>query len=238
MAIRTLHLERHFTGSRTVRDVVIGMSDGLTVPFALAAGLSGAVQNHWLIVIAGAAEMAAGSIAMGLGGYLAAQSDADSYRTERRREEREVADLPEVEREEVRAVFAGYGLTGSALAAAVDAVVRDKETWVRFMMREELGLEEPHAQRALYSSLTIGGSYVLGGIIPLLPYLWPLPVRTALLVSAVVTLVALTLFGWVKGAFTGLVPLRSAVQTMLVGGLAAGVAYAIARLISGAGAGA
>lgn len=238
MAVKTLHMEQHFTGSETVRDLVIGMSDGLTVPFALAAGLSGAVQNHWLIVIAGAAEMAAGSIAMGLGGYLAAKSDADAYRAERRREEREVVELPEVERDEVQAVFAGYGLSGSALSAAVEAVVSNKETWVRFMMRDELGLEEPHPQRAVRSSLTIGGSYILGGIIPLMPYLWPLPMATALLVSAAVTLLALAIFGWVKGSFTGLVPLRSAVQTMLVGGLAAGVAYAIARLISGAGGGA
>jgi vacuolar iron transporter family protein len=229
------HIERHFTGSETVRDVVIGMSDGLTVPFALAAGLSGAVHNHWLIVIAGAAEMAAGSIAMGLGGYLAAQSDADSYRTEVRREEREIAEVPQVEREEVRAIFAAYGLRGEPLAAAVDAVASDKSAWVRFMMREELGLEEPHLQRALRSSLTIGGSYILGGIIPLLPYLWPLAVTTALVLSAVVTLIALAIFGWVKGRFTGLVPVRSAVQTVVVGGLAAGVAYAIARLISGAG---
>jgi VIT1/CCC1 family predicted Fe2+/Mn2+ transporter len=233
-----LHQEQHFTGSETVRDVVIGMSDGLTVPFALAAGLSGAVSNHWLIVIAGAAEMAAGSIAMGLGGYMAAQSDADSYRAELQREQREVAELPEVERAEVRAIFASFGLAGEALDAAVAALTANKEAWVRFMMREELGLEEPHPQRALRSSLTIGGSYILGGIIPLLPYLWPLPVSTALLLSAVVTLAALAVFGWVKSHFTGLPPLRGAVQTMLVGGLAAGVAYLIARLISGAGGGA
>ena len=238
MAIRTLHMEQHFTGSETVRDVVIGMSDGLTVPFALAAGLSGAVSNHWLIVIAGAAEMAAGSIAMGLGGFMAARSDADSYQAELRREQREVVEVPEVERAEVRQIFAGYGLQGAPLAAAVDAIAADKEAWVRFMMREELGLEEPHPQRALRSSLTIGGSYIAGGIIPLLPYLWPLPVSTALLVSALVTLLALAVFGWVKGQFTGLVPWRSALQTMLVGGLAAGVAYLIARLISGAGGGA
>jgi VIT1/CCC1 family predicted Fe2+/Mn2+ transporter len=235
MASLSRHREQHFTGSETVRDVVIGMSDGLTVPFALAAGLSGAVSNHWLIVIAGAAEMAAGSIAMGLGGYLAAQSDADSYRAELQRERREVTDLPAVEREEVGAIFAGYGLRDEALEAAVTAVTTDHDAWVRFMMREELGLEEPHPQRALRSSLTIGGSYILGGIIPLMPYLWPLPVSTALLISAAVTLVALGIFGWVKSLFTGLDPLRGALQTMLVGGLAAGVAYAIARVISGLG---
>ncbi len=231
-------MEQHFTGAESVRDVVIGMSDGLTVPFALAAGLSGAVSNHWLIVIAGAAEMAAGSIAMGLGGYLAARSDADSYQAELRRERREIAELPDVERAEVRAIFAGYGLAGPALDTAVAAITADREAWVRFMMREELGLEEPHPQRALRSSLTIGGSYVAGGIIPLLPYLWPLAVHTALLLSALVTLVALAIFGWVKSRFTGLPRLRGAVQTLLVGGLAAGVAYTIARLISGLGTGA
>jgi VIT1/CCC1 family predicted Fe2+/Mn2+ transporter len=230
------HYERHFTGSETVRDVVIGMSDGLTVPFALAAGLSGAVQDHWLVVVAGAAEMAAGSIAMGLGGYLAARSDADSYRAELARERREIEDVPDVERDEVRAIFAGYGLAGSPLAAAVEAVAADKEAWVRFMMREELGLEAPHPRRALRSSVTIGGAYILGGIVPLFPYLLPLAVPTALLVSAIVTLLALAGFGWAKGAFTGLGPMRSAVQTTLVGGIAAAVAYAIARLISGAAA--
>ncbi|HEV7214042.1 MAG TPA: VIT1/CCC1 transporter family protein [Chloroflexota bacterium] len=228
------HYERHFTGSATVRDVVIGMSDGLTVPFALAAGLSGAVQNHWLVVIAGAAEMAAGSIAMGLGGYLAAQSDTDSYRAEQERERREIVEVPDVEREEVRAIFAGYGLTGQSLEAAVDAIAHDATSWTQFMMREELGLQAPEPGRALRSSVTIGGAYILGGIVPLFPYLLPLAVSTALLVSALVTLVALAVFGWAKGAFTGLSPLRSAAQTVLVGGIAAAVAYAIARLISGA----
>lgn len=230
------HYERHFTGSAMVRDVVIGMSDGLTVPFALAAGLSGAVQNHWLVVIAGASEMAAGSIAMGLGGYLAAQSDTDSYRAELAREQREIVEVPEVERQEVRAIFAGYGLTGQTLETAVDAVANDADVWTRFMMREELGLEARDPKRALRSSVTIGGAYILGGIVPLFPYLLPLTVSTALLVSAIVTLVALGVFGWTKGAFTGLSPLRSAAQTMLVGGIAAAVAYAIARLISGAAA--
>jgi VIT1/CCC1 family predicted Fe2+/Mn2+ transporter len=238
MATTALHRERHSTASETVRDVVIGMSDGLTVPFALAAGLSGAVSNHWLIVIAGAAEIAAGSIAMGLGGFLAAKSDADAYRAEVRREHREVAEVPEVERDEVRTIFAGYGLHGQVLEDAVAAVVADKHAWVRFMMREEVGLEEPHPQRAVRSSLTIGGSYIGGGIIPLLPYFWPLPVTTALAISALVTLVALGVFGWGKSRVTGVDPLRGALQTMLVGGLAAGVAYAIARVISGFGPGA
>jgi len=231
----TPHAERHFSGSETVRDVVIGMSDGLTVPFALAAGLAGAVQNHWLIVIGGLAEIAAGSIAMGMGGYLAAKSDADSYRAEMRREEREVDEAPDVEREEVRRIFAGYGLAGQPLDAAVAAIAANKEAWVRFMMREELGLEEPNPARALQSSLTIGGSYITGGIVPLVPYFLPISVEMSLLISAVLTIIALAIFGWAKGHFTGVSPLRSAGQTVLVGGVAAGAAYAIARLISHVG---
>lgn len=226
------HVEQHFTGSETVRDVVIGMSDGLTVPFALAAGLAGAVSNHWLIVIGGVAEMAAGSIAMGMGGYLAARSDADSYRTEVRRENREIDEFPEIERGEVSQIFAEYGLEGASLEAATSAITANRHAWLQFMMREELGLEEPHPGRALRSSLTIGGSYVAGGILPLLPYFWPISITFALVLSAAVTLVALGIFGWVKGAFTGLVPAKSAFQTMLVGGLAAGAAYLIARLVS------
>lgn len=232
MSRTTGHIEQHFTGSETVRDVVIGMSDGLTVPFALAAGLAGAVSNHWLIVIGGVAEMAAGSIAMGMGGYLAARSDADSYRAEVRREEREINEVPEIERDEVREIFAGYGLEGVPLEAATSAITANRHAWLQFMMREELGLEEPHPGRALRSSLTIGGSYIAGGILPLVPYFWPISITTALLLSAIVTLIALGIFGWVKGAFTGLVPVKSAFQTMLVGGLAAGAAYVIARLVS------
>jgi VIT1/CCC1 family predicted Fe2+/Mn2+ transporter len=226
------HVEQHFTGSETVRDVVIGMSDGLTVPFALAAGLAGAVSNHWLVVIAGASELAAGSIAMGLGGYLAARSDADSYQAELRREQREIVELPEREQDEVRDIFAGYGLEGEALAGAVAAVTAQPAPWLRFMMKEELGLEEPHPNRALRSGATIGGAYVAGGLVPLLPYFFPISVDRALIISAVLSLIALAIFGAVKARFTGLEPLRGAIQTTILGGLAAGVAYTIARLIS------
>ncbi|HEX5415035.1 MAG TPA: VIT1/CCC1 transporter family protein, partial [Chloroflexota bacterium] len=217
---RTTHVEQHFTGSATVRDIVIGMSDGLTVPFALAAGLSGAVQSSFLILVAGIAEMAAGSIAMGLGGYLAANSEADTYRAELARERREVKELPEAETEEVRQIFADYGLQDVALEAAVAAIRSDPESWVRFMMREELGLEEPHPGRALASALTIGLSYIAGGFLPLLPYALGLSVTAAFRVSVVVTLFALLVFGAVKGHFTGVPIIRSAVQTTLVGGVA------------------
>ena len=229
---RTTHVEQHFTGSATVRDVVIGMSDGLTVPFALAAGLSGAVQSSFLVLVAGIAEMAAGSIAMGLGGYLAARSEADSYQAELAREWREVRELPDAETAEVREIFASYGLDGDALESATAAIRSKPEGWVRFMMREELGLEEPHPGRALLSALTIGLSYVAGGFLPLLPYALGFPISTALLVSVGLTLIALLVFGAVKGHFTGVPPVRSAVQTAVVGGVAAGFAYALARLVS------
>lgn len=228
----TPHVEQHFTGSATVRDVVIGMSDGLTVPFALAAGLAGAVSNHWLVVIAGASEMAAGSIAMGLGGFLAARSDADAYRNEFARERREIVDLPEVERREVREIFAGYGLEGAALDGATAAVTAAPGPWLRFMMKEELGLEEPDPKRAIRSGLTIGASYIAGGFVPLLPYFFSIGVGQALLISAAVSVVALAVFGAVKARFTGLPPLHGAAQTVVLGGLAGGAAYAIARTIS------
>ena len=233
---RTTHVEQHFTGSATVRDVVIGMSDGLTVPFALAAGLSGAVNSSFLVLVAGIAEMTAGSIAMGLGGYLAAKSEADSYQSELAREYREVQEIPEAETAEVRHIFEGYGLRGAPLDASVAAICSNPQGWVKFMMREELGLEEPDPRRALRSALTIGFSYIAGGFLPLLPYALGFSVSTAFLVSVVVTLVALVVFGAVKAQFTGVPRLRGAIQTALIGGIAAGAAYGIARLVTGSSA--
>ncbi len=227
------HIEQHFTGSETIRDVVIGMSDGLTVPFALAAGLSGAVDNSFLVLIAGIAEVAAGSIAMGLGGFLAARSESDHYKAELEREWREMRELPERETEEVRAVFRRYGLDGEPLEQATQAVTAKPQAWVDFMMKEELGLEKPDPKRALTSALTIGGSYIVGGAIPLIPYALRLPMSSALLWSVAVTLMALAMFGAVKARFTGISMFKGAWQTALVGGLAAGVAFAIARLVSG-----
>lgn len=232
---RTTHVEAHFTGSATVRDIVIGMSDGLTVPFALAAGLSGAVESSFVVLVAGIAEMAAGSIAMGLGGYLAAKSEANTYQSEVERERREIRDFPDVEASEVRQIFANYGLAGAPLDTAVQSIETNPDAWVRFMMREELGLEEPDPKRALESALTIGLSYVAGGLVPLAPYVIGLPVSSALVVSAVVTFVALLAFGAVKGHFTGVPPLRGAVQTAAVGGVAAAAAYGLARFVSGFG---
>ena len=216
-----------------MRDVVLGMSDGLTVPFALAAGLSGAVASARLILIAGAAELAAGAIAMGLGGYLAARSEADSYRSELKREYDEVLDIPQEEREEVRKIFASWGLEGETLEAATAAICAEPKRWVDFMMREELKLSEPDPGRARLSALTIGGAYVAGGAIPLAPYLFPVTVLTALAVSCLVTLTALAIFGSVKGRLTGRPPLREALRTVLVGALASGAAFALAKLITG-----
>jgi VIT1/CCC1 family predicted Fe2+/Mn2+ transporter len=228
----TRHLERHFTSGEAVRDVVIGMSDGLTVPFALAAGLSGAVASTGIIVTAGLAEIAAGSIAMGLGGYLAARSDAEHYASERVREEMEVRQKPEAEMLEVQQVFTAYGLTVDESAPVVRALSERPTAWVDFMMRFELGLEKPDPRRALTSALTIAAAYVVGGFVPLGPYLVWSSVTTGLRASVVVTLLALAVFGYVKGHFTGTGPVRSALQTVVIGGLAAAAAFGIARAIS------
>jgi VIT1/CCC1 family predicted Fe2+/Mn2+ transporter len=235
---QTRHTERHFTAGETVRDIVIGMSDGLTVPFALAAGLTGiASASPGIIVTAGLAEIAAGSIAMGLGGYLAAKSDAEHYAKEREREKREVKEIPEEEMREVAEVFHSYGLTKKESTPIVEALAQHPQKWVDFMMRFELGLEKPDPKRALASALTIAGAYIAGGLIPLAPYiiaayLKTVPVSNALLFSVVFTVVALFVFGFIKGRYTGTRPARSALQTALIGSLAAGAAFLIARAIS------
>ncbi|MDR3639091.1 MAG: VIT1/CCC1 transporter family protein [Isosphaeraceae bacterium] len=226
------HVETHFTASEFVRDIVIGMSDGLTVPFALAAGLSGAVHVTHIIVTAGLAEIAAGSIAMGLGGYLAAKSDAEHYASEKLREEREVATVPHIERAEVAQLFLEYGLTESQIEPILDAFEARPEAWVDFMMRYELGLEEPNPRRALNSAATIAGAYIAGGFIPLAPYMIQKDARSALFTSVGVTLLALLVFGYVKGRFTGTRPWRSAWQTALIGGIAAAAAFLIASAFS------
>ncbi len=229
---QTPHIERHFTGSATVRDLVIGMSDGLTVPFALAAGLSGAIDTTSIIVTAGFAEIAAGSIAMGLGGYLAAKSDAEHYFSERAREESEVIERADTEAGEVAEVFQSYGLTAQESKPVVDALRKRPQAWVDFMLRFELGVEKPDPKRALISAITIAGAYIAGGLVPLGPYLVLSKASTALPVSVITTLITLAIFGYIKGHFTGASPLRSAIQTVLIGGLAAGVAFMIARAIS------
>jgi len=229
---QTPHIERHFTGSEIVRDIVIGMSDGLTVPFALAAGLSGAVSTTSIIVTAGLAEITAGSIAMGLGGYLAAKSDAEHYYSERVIEASEVAEKPDAEADEVTEVFQSYGLTPDECKPVVDALRKRPQAWIDFMMRFELGLTKPDPKRPAISAATIAGAYIAGGLIPLAPYIALSSVSAALKVSAIITLITLAAFGYVKGRFTGAPPLRSAIQTTVVGGLAATVAFLLARAIS------
>jgi vacuolar iron transporter family protein len=229
---QTQHVEKHFTSSATVRDIVIGMADGLTVPFALAAGLSGAVDSTRVVITAGLAEIAAGSIAMGLGGYLAARTDAEHYASERAREARETVEIPEEEKREVAELFEGYGLSETLSKTAADEMSRDKRRWIDFMMRFELGLEEPDPRRARTSALTIALSYVAGGLVPLAPYFVFSTMGAALRASIVVTLLALMLFGYIKGRFTVKRPFRSAWQTVVVGGLAAAAAFVIAKLIA------
>lgn len=230
------HVERHFTSTAAIRDVVIGMSDGLTVPFALAAGLTTAAaaiaKGTGIIVTAGFAEIAAGSIAMGLGGYLAAKTDSEHYAAELDREYRETVELPEIETEEVAKVFRDYGLSETQMEPIVKMITADQKKWVDFMMRFELGLERPDPARAARSAGTIAASYIVGGLIPLAPYILMRQIIPALWVSVGMTLFALFFFGSIKGRATGVNPWRAGVQTVLVGGLAAAAAFFIARLIS------
>lgn len=226
----TPHIEKHFTATEVVRDIVIGMSDGLTVPFALAAGLSGAVASTHIIVTAGLAEVAAGAIAMGLGGFLAAKTDQQHYQAERAREEREVVELPDKERAEVTEILVNYGMTPEQAEPVVDAMCKDRGRWVDFMMRFELGLEPVESRRARNSAATIGGSYIVGGLVPLIPYMLFKQIGIALWVSVACTLVALLVFGYIKARFTGINPLKGAGQTALIGGLAAGAAFGIAMM--------
>ena len=228
----TRHIETHFTATETVRDIVIGMSDGLTVPFALAAGLAGTVAAPGVIVVAGLAEIAAGAIAMGLGGYLAARTDSEHYTAERERELRETEEMPQQERAEVAKLLHDYGLTEAEARPVVAAITANRSRWVDFMMRFELDLQPPEAARAPRSAFTIAASYVAGGLIPLAPYMALPGVREALEMSVGLTLVALFLFGAVKARFTEISPLRGGLQTALIGSLAAGAAFTIARLIA------
>jgi VIT1/CCC1 family predicted Fe2+/Mn2+ transporter len=226
------HIEGHFESTETVRDIVIGLSDGLTVPFALAAGLSGAVASSHIVVLAGLAEIAAGSIAMGLGGYLAARGDAEHYVSERQREEREIVERTHDEEEEIYEIFEQYSVDRTSAAPVLHALKRNPNAWVDFMMRFELGLEEPARNRAHRSALTIAASYIAGGLIPLLPYMLVEGNFTALKLSIVITLLALAIFGALKGKLVGTGWLRSALQTITIGWAAGAAAYTLARLLN------
>jgi vacuolar iron transporter family protein len=224
------HTEKHFTASATVRDIVIGMSDGLTVPFALAAGLSGTISSTNIIVTAGLAEIAAGGIAMGLGGYLAAKTESEHYNNEHKRELREVREIPHEEEKEVAEIFQAYGLSDTEIKSIINRLYEDPVKWVDFMMRFELGLEAPDPARAVHSAITISIAYIVGGLVPLMPYILIDNAGFALKLSAIVTLLALFGFGYIKGKFTGTKPLQSATQTALIGGAAAIAAFSIAQI--------
>jgi len=225
------HAEQHLRGSELLTDIVIGMSDGLTVPFALAAGLSGVVDKTSLIVIAGIAEIAAGSIAMGLGGYLAGKTEMDHYHSELKREYDEVQNVPDVERQEVKDFFSSLGLSEEVQAKAVEEVTKDKDKWVDLMMKYELGLDLPDPKRASKSAFNIGFSYVVGGLIPLSPYFFVSSGITGLKISALITLVCLFFFGYFKSKLTGVSPVGGAFKVMIIGAIAAGFAFGIAKLI-------
>jgi VIT1/CCC1 family predicted Fe2+/Mn2+ transporter len=225
------HSEQHLKGSEVLTDIVIGMSDGLTVPFALAAGLSGVVDRTSLIVIAGIAEIAAGSIAMGLGGYLAGKTEIDHYNSELKREYDEVEHLPDVEKQEVKDFFASLGLSEKVQNQAVEEVIKDKKMWVDLMMKYELGLDMPDPKRASKSAFNIGFSYIVGGLIPLSPYFFVDSGITGLKISAVITLVCLFIFGYFKSKLTGVPPIWGAFKVMIIGAVAAGFAFGIAKLI-------
>ncbi|MCY7421799.1 MAG: VIT1/CCC1 transporter family protein [Chitinophagaceae bacterium] len=227
------HYEEHMQSSDLLRDIVIGMSDGLTVPFALAAGLSGAVDSNHLVVIAGLAEVAAGSIAMGLGGFLAGKTEIDHYNAELKREYGEVERVPEREKEEVREFFENLGLSPAVQQQAVNELIKDKDRWVDFMMKHELGLDRPDEKRARKSAFNIGLSYVVGGMIPLSPYFFIKNTSEGLQVSAVITLFCLFVFGYFKAKMTGINPITGGLKVLFIGAIAAGAAFGIAKLIQG-----
>ena len=227
------HHEEHLESSAFLRDIVIGMSDGLTVPFALAAGLSGAVDSNNIIVIAGIAEIAAGSIAMGLGGYLAGKTEQDHYNSEMRREYYEVDHLRHREMQETKDFFAGIGLSEDLQEKAAEEVAKDKDKWVEFMMKYELGLDKPDPKRATKSAFNIGASYVVGGLVPLSPYFFTDTPITALKFSVGVTLLCLFVFGWFKSKITGVSPFWGALRVTLIGAMAAAAAFGVAKIFEG-----
>ncbi|CAL5430508.1 unnamed protein product [Camellia sinensis] len=227
------HAEKHFTAGEIVRDIIIGVSDGLTVPFALAAGLSGANASSSIILTAGIAEVAAGAISMGLGGYLAAKSEADHYVRELRREQEEIVTVPDTEAAEVAEILAEYGIEEHEYRPVVNALKKNPQAWLDFMMKFELGLEKPDPRRAVHSALTIAIAYIVGGIVPLIPYMFIPIARKAVIASVILTLFALLIFGYAKGTFTGNKPIKSALQTALIGAVASAAAFGMAKAVQG-----
>ena len=226
---KVIHKEEHLRSSDFITDIVIGMSDGLTVPFALAAGLSGAVQHNSIVITAGIAEIVAGSIAMGLGGYLAGKTEQEHYESELKREYDEVEDIPEEEKKEVKVVFAYYGLNESTQNTIADELAKDKDKWVDFMMKYELGLEKPNVNRARNSAATIGISYIIGGLIPLTAYFFTQTPLQGLKISALLTVICLFLFGYFKSKVTGQPLFKGALKVTMIGITAAAAAFLVAK---------
>lgn len=227
-----VHQEKHFTGSQRIRDIVIGMSDGLTVPFALTAGLTGAVASNLIIITAGMAEIIAGSIAMGLGGYLAGVTEFQHYHSEKKREYWEVENLPEREKEEVREILGEYGVGAELQEQVVNDLSKDPDKWVDFMMRFELNLEEPKINEAKISAMVIAAAYIAGGLVPLSAYFFTTKPEQGLMYSVIITLIALFTFGYFKSKIIGQAPFKGAVKTTLIGAVASAAAFFIARLIA------
>jgi VIT1/CCC1 family predicted Fe2+/Mn2+ transporter len=233
MAItKMVHNEEHLESSDFIRDIVIGMSDGLTVPFALAAGLSGAVDHNSIVITAGIAEIVAGSIAMGLGGYLAGKTEQEHYQSELNREYEEIEEIPEEEKKEIRVVFAEYGLNVETQNLIADELAKNKDKWVDFMMKYELGLEKPDVNRARNSAATIGISYIVGGLIPLSGYFFTKTPYEGLIVSAILTVICLFLFGYFKSKVTGQPRMKGALKVTLIGITAAAAAFVVAKVFS------
>ena len=226
------HSEEHFEQSETVRDIVIGMSDGLTVPFALAAGLSSAVNTNSIIVTAGLAEIIAGSIAMGLGGYLAGKTEIEHYESELKREYYEIEAFNEKEKDEVKEIFADYGLSPASQELIINEMVKDKDKWVDFMMRFELGLEKPDINRAAQSARNIGLAYIIGGIVPLSAYIFTATPESGLMYSVIITVCCLLFFGYFKNKILGQDPIKGALRMTLIGILAGAAAYWFAHLFA------
>lgn len=226
------HEEKHFKQPAFVRDVIIGLSDGITVPFALTAGITGAIDNNVIIITAGIAEICAGSIAMGLGGFLSAKTEEEHYMNELKREYMEVEKIPEKEREEVREVFAGYGLSKEAQDLVADEICKDKDVWVDFMMRYELGLEKPDGKRAHRSAFNIAASYIVGGLIPLMGYVFTSSASRGLMISSIITIICLVVFGYLKSKLTGQDPVMGSIKTTTIGILAAASAFGFAYLLN------
>jgi VIT1/CCC1 family predicted Fe2+/Mn2+ transporter len=226
---KEVHREEHLGSSAFITDIVIGMSDGLTVPFALAAGLSGAVQSNAVVITAGIAEIVAGSIAMGLGGYLAGKTEQEHYQHELKREYAEIENVPEKEKGEVKMVFARYGLNDSTQNIIAEELSKNKEMWVDFMMKYELGLEKPDVNRARNSAATIGISYIIGGLIPLTAYFFTQTPYSGLMISALLTVICLFIFGYFKSVVTGQPPFKGALKVTLIGIAAASAAFLVAK---------